>query len=149
MSELHQKLIFDKFSKSFIFSDLNTKDIYENYRNSDNEIEWYIFFLLIKIKFKLIRWKINLKDDSEKDFIERVKRIIIKFKEESQNSENDTCIVIITGKNFMAQLFSYVTNTENYLQSKRNTKKNYFFLLTMSLYVSINFFLIMKIITFF
>jgi len=55
-----------------------------------------------------------------------VKRVIIKFKESAQNEENNTCIAIITGKSFMSQLFSYILNIENYLQSKIKFQTSYF-----------------------
>lgn len=36
----NEKYIEDKFSKSFVFSELNQKDLYDNLKNSEDQIEW-------------------------------------------------------------------------------------------------------------
>jgi len=80
-----------------------------------NGIPLKIFIFVFEIF--TFRWKINVIDKTRKDFIERLKKVIIKFKERAQNEENDTCVAIITEKTFMAQLFSYVTNSDNHPES--------------------------------
>ena len=80
-----------------------------------NGIPLKIFIFVFEIF--TFRWKINVIDKTRKDFIERLKKVMIKFKEAAQNEENDTCVAIITENTFMAQLFSYVTNSDNHPES--------------------------------
>lgn len=43
----NEKYIKENFSNSFVFSELNQKEIYENQKNSEDQIEWYFTSLLL------------------------------------------------------------------------------------------------------
>ena len=62
--------------------------------------------------------KIEKKDDSEKDFNDRVKKTTTKYKELAQTVDVDYTIAIVTSQNFISQFFAYITNGEHYFESK-------------------------------
>lgn len=91
------KEILDKFD----FCEMNSPENFEQYLN---KIEWLEFFE---------------PDNDENNFRERVKKITFKFKELGQKEDYcDKCIAIITSKNFISQVFSWINNIESYLESK-------------------------------
>ena len=42
----HEKYIKENFSNSFVISELNQKDLYENQKTSEDLIEWYLILLI-------------------------------------------------------------------------------------------------------
>jgi hypothetical protein len=69
----------------------------------------------MKYKIRLDYLNIDLNED---EFKERVKKITFKFKELGQIEEyHNKTIAIITSTEFSSQVFSWINNSENYIES--------------------------------
>ena len=78
-----------------------------------------VFFIFL-FSLKKLRLDVLISDDNEANFRERVKRITFKFKELAQKEEyQNKTIAIVASRNFISQVFSWINNIENFLESKK------------------------------